>query len=180
MPTTIRNYEAMVILNPIMSEDEINTLVDRLGGVLKNGGANMREIARWGKRKMAYEINKKAEGYYVIYYFTLDGGEEVLTVFERTCRYDEQVMRHMVVKVPTKKKGQEVAQLVPAPGYLADFKLESRSHARRRFEHDRPAPFAPSSPAPVPVAEAAPAPMPVTVPEPVPAPAEVAEEKPEA
>lgn len=162
MPTTTRNYEAMVILNPIMSEDEINALIERLGGVLKNGGANMREIARWGKRKMAYEINKKTEGYYVIYYFTLDGGEEVLTTFERTCRYDEQVMRHMAVKVPTKKKGQEVAQLVPSPGYLADFKLESRSHARRRFEHDRPsapaAPFAPAAPAAepeAPVGEAA-------------------------
>lgn len=147
MPTTIRNYEAMVILNPMLGEEETGTLVERLAGVLKNGGATMREIARWGKRRMAYEINKKAEGYYVIYYFTLDGNEDVLPVFERTCRYDEQVMRHMVVNVPTKKHGQEVAQLVPSPGYLADFKLESRSHARRRFDHDRPAP----APAPAPV-----------------------------
>lgn len=137
MPTTIRNYEAMVILNPLQSEEETTALVERLAGVLKTGGASMREIARWGKRRLAYEINKKNEGYYVIYYFTLDGGEEVLTTFERTCRYDEQVMRNMVVKVPTNKHGHEVAQLVPSPGYLADFKLESRSHMRRRFDHDR-------------------------------------------
>src|SRR5512133_3483147 len=113
MPTTVRNYEAMVILNPLQTEEETGALVDRLAGVLTAGGANLRETARWGKRKMAYEISRRAEGYYVIYYFTLDGNEEVLATFERTCRYDEQVMRHMVVRVPTKKHGHEVAQ--PAP-----------------------------------------------------------------
>lgn len=142
----------------------------------------MREIARWGRRRMAYEIAKKAEGYYVIYYFTLDGGEEVLGAFERTCRYDEQVMRSMVVKVPTKKRGQEVAQLVPSPGWLADFKLESRAHTRRRFDHDRGP--APSAPAPAPAAEGEAAPteaVPAAAAAPEAAPVEApVEEKPEA
>jgi small subunit ribosomal protein S6 len=127
-----------------------------LAGVLQNGGASMREIAKWGKRKMAYEISKKAEGYYVIYYFTLDGSEEVLATFERTCRYDEQVMRQMVVKVPTRKRGLEVPQLVPSPGWLADFKLESRAHMRRRFDRGGEQ-FQPAAPAAAPAEAEAPA-----------------------
>lgn len=157
---TTRNYETLVILNPSLSEDEINALVDRLQGILTNGGATILDTARWGRRRLAYEIAKKNEGYYVIYYFTLDGSHEVLETIERACRYDENVMRQMTVTVPSKKHGQEVAQLVPAPGYLADFKLEPRAHGfRRRPDYgDRgpreSAPMAPPAAAP---AEAAPA-----------------------
>lgn len=160
MPTTVRNYEALVILNPTLGEEETNALIERLAGVLQAGGASLKETARWGKRKLAYEIEKKSEGFYVIFYFTLDESQlegDVMGQFERTCRYDEQIMRHMVVKVPTKKRGQEIAQLVPSPGYLADFKLEPRAHSfRRRMDYDRgPAP-APAQAPPVAAVEAAP------------------------
>jgi len=155
MPSTIRNYEAMVILNPTLGEEETGTLVERLATVLRNGGAELKEIARWGKRRLAYDIEKKAEGYYAIYYFTLEEKMDVIAAFERTCRYDEQIMRCMITKVPTKKRGQEIAQLVPTPGYLADFKLEPRSHGpRRRFDHDRGGPPSASPPfTPPPAAE---------------------------
>ena len=121
---------------------------------MTGGGATLRETARWGKRKLAYAIEKKNEGYYVIFYFTTEGRfTAMLEQFERTCRYDEQVMRQMVVNVPTKRRGQEVAQLVPSPGWLSEFKLEPRAHSfRRRAEYDRggaaaPAPAA-AAPAP--------------------------------
>ena len=132
------NYEAMVILNPLMTEEETGALVARMAALLTEGGATLRETARWGRRRLAYPIDKKTEGYYVIFYFTHTAPGPVLGQFERLCRYEEQVLRHMVVRVPTKRRGQEVAQLVPAPGYMADFKLEPRAHApRRRFDGPR-------------------------------------------
>jgi small subunit ribosomal protein S6 len=135
----VTNYEAMVILNPAMTETETEALVGRMAGILTEGGATLRETARWGRRRLAQPIDKKAEGYYVIYYFTHDDAARMLAAFERFCRYEEQVLRHMVVKVPTRKRGQEVAQLVPAPGWLADFRIEPRAHApRRRSEPPRP------------------------------------------
>ena len=131
-----RNYEAMVILNPQLGQEETKALVEKLAGVLTGDGANLKETALWGHRRLAYPIQKKAEGYYVIFYFTLDSKFQALEHFERTCRYDENVMRVMVVKVPTKKRGREVAQIVPSPGYLADFKFSPRN-ARRKAHADR-------------------------------------------
>ncbi|MEN6627837.1 MAG: 30S ribosomal protein S6 [Candidatus Sumerlaeia bacterium] len=166
----VRNYEAMVILNAQMGDEEINAMIARLEGILNAGGATIREIARWGRRRLAYEIARKKDGYYVIFYFNLSGkGRELLDSFEKACRFDENVLRHMVITVPVKKRDREVAQLVPQPGYLADFRFEPRGGMRRRYE-DRPAP----APAPAPAAPVAEAPA-ESVPE---APAEGAPETP--
>lgn len=152
----VRNYEAMVILNAQMGDEDINAQVQRLEGILNAGGATIREIARWGRRRLAYEINRKKDGYYVIFYFNVSGvGRDLLEQFEKACRFDENVLRHMVITVPVKKRDREVAQLVPQPGYLADFRFEPRGGFSRRRYEDRPAPA--SAPAPAQQPEAAPA-----------------------
>lgn len=137
--TTERNYEAMVIINSLMTEDQINAIIERLAGVLTTGGAVIKETSRWGRRKLAYEINKRSEGFYVIYYFTLEANAELLQSFERACRYDENVLRYMVINVPTRKRGQDVAQIIPTPGWIADFNFAPRP-PRRRPDYDRQGP----------------------------------------
>lgn len=127
-----KNYEGVVILDPLMTDEAREAMIERLGKLLTDGGATLKETALWGKRKLAYPIQRKNEGFYVIYFFTLEEDGEVIEKFERTCRYDENILRQMTVKVPTKKRGQEVAQLVPAPGYLADFRIEPRTYGTRR------------------------------------------------
>ena len=146
------NYEAAVILNATLSEEETEALIERLSGILTQNGANLKETARWGKRKLAYPIAKKTEGYYVIYYFTLDVATKAMEQLIRTCRFDENVFRCMCIKVPDKKRGQEVAQLVPTTGWMADFKVEPRSFSRGRGgprpggpPRDRPRPPAPET-----------------------------------
>ncbi|MCE5229073.1 30S ribosomal protein S6 [bacterium] len=152
----VRNYEAMVILNAQMGDEDINAMVQRLEGILNGGGATIREIARWGRRRLAYEIARKKDGYYVIFYFNMTGkSRDTLDNFEKACRFDENVLRHMVITVPVKKRDREVAQLVPQPGYLADFRFEPRGGGMRRRYEDRPAP-APAAPVEAAPAEAAP------------------------
>lgn len=167
MASTIRNYEAMVIIKSILPEETITGVIDKLSEVLTAGGATLKETARWGRRKLAYEISKQAEGYYVIYYFTLDGSAAVLETFERTCRYDENVLRHMIVNVPTRKRGLEIAQIVPSPGWLSEYNFQPRPMMRR------PRPMRDSEPmrdnsepvaAPAAVAEPAAAPAPESAP----------------
>lgn len=128
----IKNYEGVVILDPLMNDEDREAMIERLGKLLTDGGATLKETALWGKRRLAYPIQRKNEGFYVIYFFTLEEDSEVIEKFERVCRYDENIYRQMTVKVPTKKRGQEVAQLVPAPGYLADFRIEPRTYGPRR------------------------------------------------
>jgi len=129
--TSDRNYEAMVILNAGLGDEETEGLVGKLRGILTEGGADIRETSLWGRRRLAYEIQKKKEGYYVIFYFTLDAPGDTLEQFEKLCRYNEDILRHMVVKVPFKKKGEDVKQIVPKPGHLADYKFEPRVYRRR-------------------------------------------------
>ncbi len=145
------NYEACVILNALLPEAETDALISKLQSQLVSGGAQVREVARWGKRRLAYRINKADEGFYVVYFFNLPSAGEVLGAFERVCKYDDNVLRCMILNVPVKKKKQEVPQIVPQPGWLSDFSMKLRPHfSRRRSEgYERePRPVEPEAPAP--------------------------------
>lgn len=131
------NYEAALVLDPGLSEEAIEAIVARLGKILTNAGAQIMETAHWGRRRLAYPIGKHTDGYYLIFFFTLDNAEKALDEFERQCRLSEDILRVLTVKVPTKKRGQEVAQLVPTPGYLSNFQVETREEALRRRMQDR-------------------------------------------
>ncbi len=130
-------FEALVILNASLEEEQTSQLVDRLRAHLEEGGAAIQNVVLWGRRRLAYPIRKKNEAYYVLYYFTMERGQSTLEPFELACRHDEEVYRFMVVKVPLKKKGHDIKPLVPEPGYLADFKCEPRSHRRYGGPHSR-------------------------------------------
>jgi small subunit ribosomal protein S6 len=145
--TSDRNYEAMVILNAGLSEEETEGLIGKLRDILTTGGADIRETSLWGRRRLAYEIQKKKEGYYLIFYFTLDPPGDTLEQFKKLCRYNEDILRHVFIKVPFKKKGIDVKQIVPEPGHLADYKFEPRAFrrrpprdSRRPMEHAAPKP----------------------------------------
>ncbi|MBI1784395.1 30S ribosomal protein S6 [Candidatus Sumerlaeota bacterium] len=131
------NYEACVILNAQLPDAEIEALIEKLATQLTSGGAKIKETAKWGKRKLAYEIGKALDGYYVVYYFDLEKAGDTLTNFQRVCKYDDNVLREMIVNVPAKKKKHEVRQLVPSPGWLAEFSMKLRPHHSRRRDFSR-------------------------------------------
>lgn len=134
---TDNNYEAMVIFNAAQDEAAIKALIEKLEKILVDGGAEIKDRSDWGRRRLAYPIQKKNEGYYYIFYFALDNPTATLEQFERTCRFDENIMRQMVVRVPLKKRGEPIKQIVPTPGHLADYKFEPRRPRRRPPRPDR-------------------------------------------
>lgn len=137
------NYEACVILNAQLNDAQITGLIDKMQESLTTGGATIKEVSKWGKRKLAYEINKMHEGYYVVFYFDLAKAGDTLTNFQRLCKYDENIMREMIINVPVKKKGREIRQIVPTPGWLAEFSMKLRPSAPRRRSdfHRGPRPY---------------------------------------
>ena len=150
-------YESCVILNPQLSDAELDALSEKLQGVLTAGGAEIREVARWGRRKLAFTINKSVDGFYVVLFYKLKKAGQTLVNFDRTCRYDDNVLRAMTLTVEEKKKGEPVNVLIPAPGYLADFSMKLRAQGpRRRSEgYDRGPRHAEPPRGPAPVGEAA-------------------------
>ena len=92
----MHNYELIFILQADLDEASLNTIVDNVETLIKNNGGEIAKIDRWGKRKLAYPISKANEGYYVFVDFTYK--PEEVAVLKRALGYNEQVLRHIVVR----------------------------------------------------------------------------------
>ena len=88
------NYEAVYILKPDLSEEQIAALVERFKSVVEANGT-VSEVNEWGKRRLAYPIQDLMEGYYVLMTFT--AGAAVPAELDRIFRITDGVMRSMIV-----------------------------------------------------------------------------------
>jgi small subunit ribosomal protein S6 len=91
------HYESMVLLKPSLTDEEVNGMTEKLNGLIARLGGKVTQVASWGKKKLAYEIDKEKKAVYLIFRF--DGGGTLVRELERACRLDEQVMRVMTVAV---------------------------------------------------------------------------------
>ncbi|WP_029165328.1 30S ribosomal protein S6 [Aminiphilus circumscriptus] len=89
----MRPYEMMVLLHPDV--EDYNASVEEVAEMVRGLGGTISKIDRWGKRRLAYPVQKKTEGLYAIYSFTLDPVQ--VKELERITRLKSQVMRHIVV-----------------------------------------------------------------------------------
>jgi small subunit ribosomal protein S6 len=93
----MRAYELMVILDTELDDEVIDATVKRIADLLGQRGATVKNEDRWGRRRFAYEIDHKHDGYYVVYTFV--GGTD-LDQFERALRLADETVRHKVVRLP--------------------------------------------------------------------------------
>jgi small subunit ribosomal protein S6 len=93
----MRAYELMVIVDAELDDEVIDATVKRIADLIGQRGATIRREDRWGRRRFAYEINHKLEGYYVLFEFV--GGSE-LDQLERALRLADETVRHKVVRLP--------------------------------------------------------------------------------
>ena len=88
------NYEAVYILNPSLSEEQIAALVAKFKAVVEANGT-VSEVDEWGKRHLAYPINDLTEGYYVL--MTFSAKPEFPRELDRILRITDGVMRSLIV-----------------------------------------------------------------------------------
>ncbi|NKI27294.1 SSU ribosomal protein S6P [Arenibacter nanhaiticus] len=91
------NYETVFILNPVLSETQIEETVKKFEDFLINKGAKMVAKENWGLKKLAYPIQHKKSGFYHLFEFTAEG--DVVSPYELEFRRDERVMRFLTVKL---------------------------------------------------------------------------------
>jgi small subunit ribosomal protein S6 len=96
----MRAYELMVIIDAELDDEVIDATVKRIADMLGQRGATIRSEDRWGRRRFAYEINHKHEGYYVVFEFV--GGSD-LDQLERALRLADETVRHKVVRLPDRE-----------------------------------------------------------------------------
>lgn len=92
-----RDYEVVYIFDSKLEESQINEKLDRFHALLtgSNGKAEITAVDHWGRRELAYPIEKRPNGYYVVVQFTGDGAG--LPEMERLLKLDEDVLRYLIV-----------------------------------------------------------------------------------
>ena len=95
MAKASEKYEVMYVINPSFTEEETAAVVEKFKALVEANGT-LDELEEMGKRKLAYEINFKSEGYYVLMTFTAPA--EIPAEIERQMRISDDVMRFIVVR----------------------------------------------------------------------------------
>ncbi|MCD6380160.1 30S ribosomal protein S6 [bacterium] len=91
----MRAYECLFILVPSLEETEISGHIDRFAEIITSRGGLINKKDIWGKRRLAYTIDKYVEGIYVLFKFS--GNTEILDELRRVFRYDSVIIRHMII-----------------------------------------------------------------------------------
>lgn len=91
----LKNYETVFILTPVLSEQQMKDTVDKFRDVLKKHSAEIVHEENWGLRKLAYSIQKKANGFYYLLEFKAE--PNVVAVLETEFKRDERVMRFLTI-----------------------------------------------------------------------------------
>jgi small subunit ribosomal protein S6 len=105
-----RHYETTVIINGALEEEPIAQVVSRTTEFITRNGGEIKNADHWGRRRLAYPINKKNNGYYV--QFTVDGPAELVAQLDRFYALEEHVIRHLTLQLDDHdlKNREEVRQ----------------------------------------------------------------------
>jgi small subunit ribosomal protein S6 len=134
-----RIYEELFIVKPDAPDEEVDQYVEQLRGQLTSLGATVDKVDKWGKRKLAYKVDKYREGAYVLFQFS--AGPEAVKELERRLRVSDLVLKFLTVRIDQTLKRLEKRK-----------KARDKRAARRAV--NAPAAAAPGAPAPAPGAPA--------------------------
>ena len=90
-------YELIVILDPALTEEEVEGQIEEMQEWILKGGGAIHEVQRWGKKRLAYEVKKRREGHYVLLHFTADA--KAASSLEKNLKISERVLKHMRVRI---------------------------------------------------------------------------------
>ena len=93
----MRIYEELFIIKPDATEEEIDQIVEQMTGVVTGAGGTIDKTDKWGKRRLAYRVDKHREGYYVLLQFTC--GPETVKELERRLRVTDAVIKFLTVRI---------------------------------------------------------------------------------
>ena len=92
----MRHYELMVILDPELEERTVAPSLDQFLGVVRQGGGSVEKVDIWGRRRLAYEIQKKTEGIYAVVDLTAE--PDTVKELDRQLNLNEAVLRTKIIR----------------------------------------------------------------------------------
>ena len=101
----MREYELVFVVHPDLDENAFKELVERVKSWMTEAGGQVSKIDLWGKRKLAYRVAKREEGFYVLVQFS--SGPDTVREVERRMRVTDMVMKYITVRIDEKLKRVE-------------------------------------------------------------------------
>ena len=114
----LRPYEVMIILDVGLEEEAIRSTVDRATELIRSRGGTPGAIDRWGRRRFAYELKHKWEGYYVV--LRAEAEPSVMAELDRSLHLADEVLRHKVIRLPDSVAAAATTAATPAAGAEAN------------------------------------------------------------
>jgi len=92
----VRGYELVVIIRPDLDDEATEAVIEKVRSMIENNGGEIVKLDKWGKRRLAYEINDLRDGFYVVIKFK--GEAAVSAELDRVLKITDTVLRHMIVR----------------------------------------------------------------------------------
>ena len=90
-------YESAVLINAALDDQQIDSILTRIKDLITNNGGEIRELDNWGRKRLAYPVDKSKIGYYAIFRF--EAPSDIVAKLERTYILDEQILRFVTLKL---------------------------------------------------------------------------------
>ena len=92
----MRAYEVMYIIRPELDEEQNNAVIEKFKSLIENNGGEIAKLDKWGKRKLAYEIKRSREGFYVLIEF--NGEAATAAELDRVFRITDEVLKYLIIR----------------------------------------------------------------------------------
>ena len=113
----MRAYELMVIFDGDLDESTVAGAINPVTAQVESAGGTVPKTDKWGRRRFAYEINHKTEGFYVV--FEIEAEPGALDTVDRNLRLADEVVRHKIIRLPDNEAHRRGLLGAPAPAVEA-------------------------------------------------------------
>lgn len=110
-------YETTFVVNAALEDPDVEAVITKVTSYIESLGADIIQINKWGRRRLAYPINKKYNGYYV--HFIYESSPSSIPIFERFLVLEDTILRHLTLALP--KKLRELRLKMIAEGKTTGF-----------------------------------------------------------
>ena len=101
-------YETTFIVNATLDDAQIDAVIEKVKEVIVKNGGDVRSLEKWGRKRLAYTVDKKNNGFYA--FFEFKGPGDLIAKMDRHYQLDEQIIRYLTIQLDKKAlKAKEIA-----------------------------------------------------------------------
>ncbi len=114
----MRRYELMLLLSPDLEDDKLQAAVEKVTRAIVNAGGSLSKVSPWGKRRLAYDIDRHREASYFLIHFDIEPAQ--VREIERGLLISEEILRHLVTVLEDRGPADELAPAAAARSIEGD------------------------------------------------------------